>query len=155
MASAGGATESGLRFSCQPGCTACCRQTGWVYVSAADVERAARFLAISIEAFEQRYVVKFAHRMRLRKPPGSQCHFLEESGCRIHPAKPTQCRLFPFWPELVEDREAWDRTGQQYCPGIGQGPLIQIGTALETAHQMRTAYPELYVSDGENPPPKS
>jgi Fe-S-cluster containining protein len=64
-------------------------------------------------------------------------------GCSIHPAKPTQCRLFPFWPELVENRKDWERAART-CPGIGTGPLIQIGTALETASEMRRAYPAMY-----------
>ena len=70
--------------------------------------------------------------MRFRKPPEKQCPFLEGHGCSIHPAKPTQCRTFPFWPELVESKREWNRTGK-YCPGIGKGPLIQIGTAMEIA----------------------
>jgi Fe-S-cluster containining protein len=67
---------------------------------------------------------------------------LLEDGCSIHPAKPTQCRLFPFWPEIVSSLKAWRRTAR-LCPGIGQGPLIQIGTALETASEMEHAYPSL------------
>jgi hypothetical protein len=51
--------------------------------------------------------------------------------------------MFPFWPELVENRANWRETAKS-CPGIGRGPLIQIGTAVESAHTMRTAYPELY-----------
>lgn len=115
--------------------------------------RAARFLSLSTAAFERRYVYRTKHRIRLRKPRHSQCHFLDSGGCRIHPAKPTQCRLFPFWPELVEDRKAWAETAG-YCPGIGQGALIQIGTAVEMAQEMRTAYPAQYAGDGshESPP---
>ncbi|MBI3209706.1 MAG: YkgJ family cysteine cluster protein [Candidatus Solibacter usitatus] len=132
-----------LQFTCIRGCTKCCEQKGWVYISDSDLLAAARFLGMKADAFEKRYVVRTRHRMRLRKPPGKQCHFLEEGGCSIHPSKPTQCRLFPFWPELVEDRKEWKRTGR-YCPGIGQGPLIQIGTAVETAHEMKAAYPAMY-----------
>ena len=33
---------SGLRFECQPGCTECCRQKGFVYLTEADMARAAR-----------------------------------------------------------------------------------------------------------------
>lgn len=134
-----------LQFTCIPGCTACCEQKGWVYLTESDLERAARFLSLPAEEFERRYVVRTRHRLRLRKPPGAQCHFLREGGCSIHPVKPVQCRLFPFWPELVEDRRNWKSAGR-YCPGIGQGPLIQIGTALETAHEMKSAYPALYPS---------
>jgi Fe-S-cluster containining protein len=84
-----------------------------------------------------------AHQRRFRKPRDRQCPFLEDHRCAIHPAKPTQCRTFPFWPELVEDRKAWANTGK-YCPGIGTGELIQIGTAMEIAEQHRRAYPEDY-----------
>ncbi len=133
----------GLRFTCVPGCTNCCDQTGYVYLSSSDVDRAAAFLGMTRRAFARRYVYRTRHLHRLRKPRGSQCHFLSGGGCSIHPAKPTQCRLFPFWPELVENRAAWRRTAR-YCPGIGQGPLIQIGGAVETAAQMRTAYPSMY-----------
>jgi uncharacterized protein len=139
-----------LRFACQPGCTKCCEQRGWVWLSENDVSKAALFLGLEQSDFEARYVVRTPHRIRLRKPPDKQCHFLDEgAGCRIHPAKPTQCRLFPFWPELVGNRDAWAATGT-YCPGIGEGPLIQIGTALEIASEMHDAYPEQYPVPNRN-----
>ncbi|HUQ90309.1 MAG TPA: YkgJ family cysteine cluster protein [Bryobacteraceae bacterium] len=132
-----------LRFSCVRGCTRCCEQKGWVYLTEEDLAGAARFLQMTPEAFERQYIYRTRHRARLRKPPRSQCHFLREGGCSIHPAKPTQCRLFPFWPELVEDRAEWLRAGES-CPGINQGPLIHIGNAMEAASEMKTAYPLVY-----------
>ena len=132
-----------LRFACQPGCTNCCRQRGYVYLSEEDLRRAAAHVGVTAAAFEKRYVYRTRHLLRLRKPRGSQCPFLLEGGCGIHPDKPTQCRVFPFWPELVEDRGLWRATAE-HCPGIGTGPLIQIGTALEQSAEMRTAYPSLY-----------
>jgi Fe-S-cluster containining protein len=133
----------GLRFACQAGCTRCCDAEGFVYLTEADLGRAAAFLGLTSEEFTARHVVRTRHRIRLRKPRGKQCSFLEAGGCAIHPAKPTQCRLFPFWPELVEKRRNWEKTAK-WCPGIHQGPLIQIGRALETADEMRKAYPYLY-----------
>ena len=133
----------GVRFTCQRGCTRCCDVTGFVYLTNEDLRRAADFLGMSPRAFEKRYVYRTRHLRRLRKPRGSQCHFLESGGCTIHPAKPTQCRLFPFWPELLESQDAWYATGHT-CPGVGVGPLIQIGTALETAREMKAAYPTMY-----------
>lgn len=114
-----------------------------MYITDDDLLRAAAFLDLSPSEFESRYVYRTRHTLRLRKPRGSQCHFLEPDGCRIHPAKPTQCRLFPFWPELIERPSAWVATSR-YCPGIGTGPLIQIGTAIETAGQMKRAFPDMY-----------
>jgi Fe-S-cluster containining protein len=133
----------GLRFTCQPGCTNCCDQSGFVYLNESDLKRAARFVKMSARAFEEKYIYRTTHQMRFRKPPDKQCPFLEDHGCSIHPAKPTQCRTFPFWPELVESRAEWNRTAR-YCPGIGKGPLIQIGTAMEMAEEQRKAHPEDY-----------
>ena len=136
----------GVRFSCRPGCTACCEVTGYVYLTEADLLRAAAHLGLAPEEFQRRYVVRFKKRLRLRKPRGKQCHFLEDGGCFIHPSKPTQCRLFPFWPELLESRSEWLATASR-CPGIGTGPLIQIGAALELASEMKRAYPHQYRED--------
>jgi len=133
----------GFRFECQPGCIACCDQDGMVYLTEEDVTRAARFVGMSPARFEKKYVYRTAHQIRLRKPRDRQCPFLLDHGCSIHPAKPTQCRTFPFWPELVENREAWNRTAR-FCPGIGKGELIQIGTAMEMAEEHRRSHPDQY-----------
>jgi Fe-S-cluster containining protein len=132
-----------LRFECQPGCTNCCDMSGFVYLSEDDLKRAAKFTKMPVKDFEAKYVYRTAHQLRLRKPPDRQCPFLEQGRCGIHPAKPTQCRTFPFWPEIVERRKTWTATGK-YCPGIGKGPLIQIGDAMEIAEQQRRAYPDMY-----------
>lgn len=132
-----------LRFECQRGCVNCCDQSGYVYLTEDDLTRAAKFTGMPRRAFEKKFVYRTRHQMRFRKPRDKQCPFLVEGGCGIHPAKPTQCRTFPFWPELVESRAEWKRTAR-FCPGIGKGPLIQIGTALEIAREQREAYPETY-----------
>ena len=133
----------GLRFECQPGCTECCQQRGFVYLTETDLARAAAFLGMTPAAFERRYVYRTRKRLRLRVPRDSTGHFLLGDGCSIHPAKPTQCRIFPFWPELVESRREWNKTAR-YCPGMGKGPLIQIDLAKGEAREMRAAYPEMY-----------
>lgn len=133
-----------LRFQCQPGCTKCCEVKGFVYLSEEDVQRAASYLRMTQEAFESKYVVRYSHVIRLRKPLNAQCHFLKENGCSIHPAKPTQCRLYPFWPELVEDVESWQQASE-ICPGIGKGELVQIGSACQIAAEMKSAYPQMYI----------
>jgi len=81
--------------------------------------------------------------LRLRMPRHSQCHFLREDGCSIHTVKPVQCRIFPFWPELVDDKREWRKTAR-YCPGIGKGALVQIEAAKADATEMRAAYPGMY-----------
>ena len=133
----------GMKFACQPGCTNCCRETGYVYLSEEDLKRAARFLGITRKAFESKFVYRTRRLIRLRKPAGSQCHFLLDGGCAIHPAKPTQCRAYPFWPELVESRGGWSRTAT-VCPGIGKGTIVPVSAILRATGQMREAYPTMY-----------
>ncbi len=132
-----------VRFACQPGCIRCCEQNGHIYLSEDDVKRAAKFVGMKVKTFEAKYIYRTANEIRFRKPQDKQCSFLNEHGCTIHPAKPTQCRTFPYWPELVERPVKWFETAR-YCPGIGKGELIQIGTALEMADENRTAYPNQY-----------
>ncbi|MFN0106002.1 MAG: YkgJ family cysteine cluster protein [Bryobacteraceae bacterium] len=135
--------SDGLRFACQPGCTRCCDKEGFVYLTEEDLNKAAAFLKLIPQEFERRYVYRTRRQRRLRKPPDSQCAFLTKEGCGIHPVKPTQCRLFPFWPHLVASPVEWEKTAA-WCPGIGQGELIQIGAARKTAEEMKTAYPGFF-----------
>ena len=135
--------EGQLRFQCQPGCTECCTQKGFVYLAEGDAEHIADFLSMPVAEFERRFVYRTARRARLRVPRDVQCWFLREGGCSIHPVKPVQCRIFPFWPELVESPREWKKTAR-YCPGMGKGELVQIETARQQAAEMRDAYPGLY-----------
>ncbi len=132
-----------LRFACQPGCTRCCEVYGFVYITEDDLRRIAAYLGLTAKAFEKKYVVRYKRLLRLRKPRKAQCHFLIEGGCSVHPVKPVQCRLYPFWPELVEQRANWEAE-RRMCPGIGKGELIQIGEACEIAAEMKTAYSGIY-----------
>ena len=133
-----------MRFTCQTGCTKCCRLRGSVYLTEADLHRAAAYLGLTPAEFEARHVVRYRHVLRLRKLPRGQdhCRFVTGEGCSIHPAKPTQCRTYPFWPSLVESRTRWGPEGK-FCPGIHQGPLVQINTARETANELSRAFPTL------------
>ena len=130
-----------LRFECQRGCTDCCTQKGWFYLNDADVARASAFLGLTAAEFERRYVYRTKRKMRLRVPREAQCSFLEGGGCSIHPAKPLQCRTYPFWPELVDSAREWKRAAR-VCPGIGKGHLIEITAARAIAEEMREGFPE-------------
>jgi len=131
-----------MRFACQPGCTRCCTQKGWVYLSVEDVSRLAAFHGIGEDELQRRYLYSTKHTIRLRRQ-GGQCPFLEAGGCSVHPAKPTQCRLFPFWPELIEDRKELEATAR-WCPGIGKGNLVPVEMLEASASEMRNAYPRSY-----------
>lgn len=83
-------------FACQR-CTECCRQPGFVYMTEGECEDAARYLKLSIYDFMDKYCDLIERRkIVLKKVQGEVCIFLEDDGCVIHQAKPSQCRGFPF-----------------------------------------------------------
>ncbi|MCA8912053.1 MAG: YkgJ family cysteine cluster protein, partial [Planctomycetes bacterium] len=51
-------------------------------------------------------------------------------GCGIYEVRPTQCRTYPFWPDIMRAPETWQREAQQ-CPGIGQDTLVDAETVDE------------------------
>lgn len=114
-----------LRFECQRGCTQCCEQEGFVYLTEEDLVRIAGYLGLQPVEFERQYVYRTKNKLRLRTPRHGRCHFLADGGCSIHEVKPLQCSTFPFWSGLVDSKREWAKTAK-WCPGIGQGPLINI-----------------------------
>ena len=116
---------------------------GEVYLTEQDLDRIAAHLHVTPAAFEEKYVHRTKRTLRLRKPPGRQCLFHRDNRCSIHVVKPVQCRVFPYWPELIESQDTWSEAGRT-CPGINNGPLIQIETARQIANEMYTAYPAMY-----------
>src|ERR1039458_1676777 len=57
------------RFECQPGCTECCLQQGFVYLTEADLARAAKFLACLAPKPRKCRVVRWG-RLAVRQPAG-------------------------------------------------------------------------------------
>lgn len=112
-----------FRFTCQTGCTACCRQPGEVWVTAEDIPRIAAYLDLDDATFRERYCLEEEGRWRLQIPVRHDCLFLTETGCRIHAVKPLQCQSFPFWPENVGARRTWKNL-RNYCPGVGVGEIL-------------------------------
>ena len=132
-----------MRFQCQPGCLKCCEKKGFIYLSDSDAKIIAKFLDLSAATFELRYLYRTKYLRRLRTAQNSQCPFLNAQGCSIHPVKPAQCRLFPFWPELVENKKEWNDTAA-WCPGMDKGLYVHIEEARERAQEMIEAYPRTY-----------
>jgi Fe-S-cluster containining protein len=74
----------------------------------------------------------------LTERPNGDCVFFVEGKCSIHPVKPAQCRLYPFWFQNVRNEAAWEQTCAE-CPGIGEGDwvspeeiFLQVTEDLET-----------------------
>lgn len=116
--------SSGLRFECSQ-CGNCCTSHGeyaYVYLSAADRAALAAHLGLSEPELLARHCEREEGHVLLRMD-APECPFLTpERRCAVYPARPKQCRTWPFWRENLS-RERWQGPVSAICPGIGQGPL--------------------------------
>jgi len=51
----------------------------------------------------------------------------------VYPARPRQCRTFPFWPENLRSPESWNEL-EEFCGGVDHGrvyPLSEIQSVLK------------------------
>jgi Fe-S-cluster containining protein len=114
-----------LRFACT-GCGACC--TGGagheVETSAAEQEAIRGFLNLSRAWFRRRYLTRDRRGIRLGRD--GRCPFLgDDNRCRIYPVRPTQCRTYPWWPELISERSDWDEEARR-CEGMNRGAIVPL-----------------------------
>ena len=100
----------------------------------------ASHLQRSVDEFQQDFNVRWdteAQSWRIDAIHGDGCPLLIGNDCSVHPVKPAQCRAFPFWSELLEDREAW-ADAKSYCPGM-DAPAGRLFTAREIRKIRRKA----------------
>ncbi len=112
--------KDGLSFQCTQ-CGNCCRAEGYVWVEQQDIDGLAKFLEMTPEAFENKYVRQVGRRRSLIEKPNFECIFWDK-GCRVYPARPPQCRTFPFWKENLSSLETWLDVVEE-CPGSGTGTV--------------------------------
>jgi len=96
-------------------------EPGYVYFTWAELEAMAAHLGMTAHRFSKQYGAEFDagwQRWAINAMDGQGCPLLDKDrGCRVHPVKPKQCASFPFWPELLDDKEAWQDI-KRYCPGL-------------------------------------
>jgi len=110
----------GRRFSCTQ-CGNCCIKDGLVYVTEQEIVAMAAHLDIEVHTFWENYGVHYDKRSDqpvLEAKDGRGCPLLTpERQCSVHPVKPLQCRSFPFWEDLIADKDEWAHARED-CPGM-------------------------------------
>jgi len=116
--------RDGLQFTCTQ-CGHCCTgEPGYVWLTKKEMQALATHLQVSFDDFTRKYVRKVGIRYSLIEKPDGACVFYDK-GCTVYAARPTQCRTFPFWPENLKSRIAWNELSEE-CPGVGQGRLYSV-----------------------------
>jgi len=124
----------GLRFECT-GCGDCCTgPQGYVHFTDAEAQEMATVVGLTVDQFRKCYARKtdFGWSLREHKNEhGYDCVFLDritEPGkalCKVYEHRPTQCRTFPWWPEVLSSEQSWKATARA-CEGIGRGDFVPI-----------------------------
>ena len=118
--------REGVRFQCQ-GSGKCCTshgEFGYVFMTLEDRKRMAKVLNMRVGEFTKKHCEKTGgiyHLIEVKGQP--DCKFLEGTRCGVYEGRPTQCRTWPFWPEVMEAK-SWKKDVVDFCPGVGKGPLI-------------------------------
>lgn len=136
--------SQGVRFECQ-GSGKCCvsrGEYGYVFLTKLDRQRMAHHLNLTLRDFTKEYCTKVDGNWALKEDPKEpNCPFLEDHRCTVYEARPTQCRTWPFWPEVMPAR-AWKKEVAAFCPGVGKGPIIP-------AHEIKARLLEQKKSEEE------
>ena len=111
----------GLHFHCAR-CGRCCTgDPGYVWLRPEEIPRIAHFLRVSEDEFLATCCRKVFVRISLLEHPNGDCVFFSPAGCRIYPVRPVQCKSFPFWAQVLQNRKNWQALKAR-CQGVDQGP---------------------------------
>ncbi|NGX59105.1 MAG: hypothetical protein KR126chlam3_00249 [Chlamydiae bacterium] len=130
--------NKGLRFACTE-CGKCCTgEPGYVWISQREIEEMAETLQISVKEFIQQYTREVDGNFSLREFPRTyDCIFLRDGKCLVYKARPKQCRTFPFWPENLDSKDAWEKCANR-CEGINHehAPVIPLSKIRKNLEEM-------------------
>jgi Fe-S-cluster containining protein len=98
------------QFECT-GCGDCCRWGGSVLLTDPDIDALAAFTGMTPQEFidRQTRLAPDRRRLALLDQADGSCAFLEGNDCSVYPARPEQCRTFPYKWSVPEGCPELDR----------------------------------------------
>ena len=121
--------DAGAQFKCMQ-CGGCCTgEPGRVRFSEPEMLKLSKVLGLPPRATIEKYLVSSDGYYMARELPDGRCIFYI-SGCIIYPARPRQCRTFPFWLKFLRNEASWGEIADS-CPGIGKGTHYTKESVLE------------------------
>lgn len=90
-----------------------------MYASEDEFRALAEFLSLPFEQFLADYTENISGFVSLKSQSNGHCVFYD-GGCLVYKYRPTQCRTYPFWPEIMKDQLRWNKEGN-VCKGMNSG----------------------------------
>jgi len=119
--------KDGLCFECTKCGNCCTGAPGVVWVDDEDIRQIARHRNCGEGEIRVMHTRPYGGKLSLQEFANGDCTFFDPDTrrCSIYPARPTQCRNWPFWQSNLETPDAWTDT-QTECPGAGKGPVVSL-----------------------------
>jgi len=149
-----------IRFECTQ-CGQCCFGGKYAYVRATEqeIQNIISFLNIDTNTFKAKYLSKLVdhgYGIKMTTPPFAKllnkkrhCVLLNKQGkCSVYSVRPTQCRTYPFWPEILTTEEKWNNEVNR-CEGIHKGNEVDINYIEQ--QQKLSVEAEFLINDSNNP----
>jgi len=129
--------QEGLRFKCTQCGNCCTGGPGAVWVSEEEIRDIAEHLGKPIGEIRLMHTRPLRGKTSLNEFPNGDCTFFNgyTRTCSIYPARPKQCRTWPFWDSNLADENAWNSL-KSSCPGINQGDLVPLETIQQRAAEV-------------------
>jgi Fe-S-cluster containining protein len=129
--------RDGLRFSCTMCGNCCTGPEGVVWFGAEEGRAMALRLGLAEDDFYRLHARRVGGRWSLRErvldDGRHDCVFLDREAipgkavCGLYEDRPAQCRTWPFWPENLTSRKAWQAAKKRApCPGMDTGALVPV-----------------------------
>lgn len=118
---------NGIQFQCQGSGNCCVSHGGYgfVFLTLSDRKAMAKKLEMKTSEFTKKYCMKTDGVWRLNDNVNEDCLFLKNKRCTVYEARPTQCRTWPFWPEVL-NAKTWNKEVANFCPGINKGKVWDV-----------------------------
>jgi len=129
--------KDGLPFTCTQ-CGDCCTgPPGVVWASDEELLEIAEYLGKPIGEIRLFHTRIVRGRVSLTEFANGDCTFFDSKSrkCTVYPARPVQCRTWPFWNSHLKDEAAWKRVCE-VCPGAGEGTFFSLEQIEERAKRI-------------------
>jgi uncharacterized protein len=118
--------DNKFNFKCTA-CGKCCRGKTNVFINEAEIRTISSRLGMHKATFMDKYTDDREEpdgtivTSLKTKTSGEECVFLDQKGmCSIYDVRPTHCRTYPFWPQLLLGPTEWETERSRRCEGINQ-----------------------------------